>query len=158
MLPVLARSGLLDLWKCEGGSGRLHCACGLHHTQVLYTICKYQEVLLWWSIRAVRGGKKDGGEQYKKQLGFSEIKGMEKIGYSLRLLNNTVLQENKFSHHITTSVKTLRRHFRESSLLRSNVPMWLWRVCALGTETRSLVMGHFCLHNVNLGSKSQVFT
>lgn len=38
VLPVLARSGLLDVREREGGRGRLHRPGGLHHTEVLYPI------------------------------------------------------------------------------------------------------------------------
>lgn len=40
VLPVLAWSGLLDVREREGGGWRLHRPRGLHHTQVLYPICK----------------------------------------------------------------------------------------------------------------------
>ena len=41
MLPVLARSGLLDLWQHPRGCGRLHSPGGLHHTQVLCSIREF---------------------------------------------------------------------------------------------------------------------
>jgi len=44
MLPVLAWPRVLDLWEHPCVSGRLHCACGLHHSQVLCPVGKTQSL------------------------------------------------------------------------------------------------------------------